>query len=65
MIATIKDIKAIDTIVTESIKAKRGSGTYSDRMEAILLTYENISMKDADCVIRLQNGTYQSVWNYA
>ena len=64
MIATIKDIKATDTIVTESIKANRGSGTYSDRMEDILLTYENISMKGADCVIRLQNGTYQSVWNY-
>lgn len=64
MIATVKDIKAVDAIVTESMKAKRGRGTYSERMEDILLTYENISMKGADCVIRLHNGSYQSVWNY-
>ena len=37
--ATIKDIKEADKIVTESMKAKRGKGTYSERMEDIMLTY--------------------------
>ena len=64
MNATIKDIKEADRIVTESMKAKRGKKTYSERMEDIMLTYENITMNGSDCVIRLQNGTYQSVWNY-
>lgn len=64
MNATIKDIKEADRIVTESIKAKRGKGTYSERMEDIMLTYENVTMNGGDCVIRLQNGTYQSIWNY-
>jgi hypothetical protein len=64
MNATIKDIKEADRIVTESMKAKRGKGTYSERMEDIMLTYENVTMNGSDCVIRLQNGTYQSIWNY-
>jgi hypothetical protein len=64
MKATIKDIKEADRIVTESMKAKRGKGTYSQRMEDIMLTYENVVMNGNDCVIRLQNGTYQSIWNY-
>lgn len=64
MIATIKDIKEADKIVTESIKAKRGNGTYSERMEDIMLTYENVAMNGSDCVIRLQNGVYNSIWNY-
>lgn len=64
MIATIQDIKDADSIVTESIKAKRGKGTYSERMEDIMLTYENVTMNGLDCVIRLHNGTYQSIWSY-
>jgi len=64
MNATIKDIKEADRIVTESIKARRGKGTYSERMEDIMLTYENVAMNGIDCVIRLQNGTYQSIWKY-
>lgn len=64
MNATIKDIKEADRIVTESIKIKRGKGTYSERMEGIMLTYENVTMNGVDCVIRLQNGTYQSIWKY-
>lgn len=64
MDATIKDIKEADRIVSESIKIKRGKGTYSERMEDIMLTYENVTMNGVDCVIRLQNGTYQSIWNY-
>ena len=64
MNATIKDIKEADRIVTESMKAKRGKGTYSDRMEDIMLTYSNVTMNGIDCVIRLQNGTYQSIWKY-
>jgi hypothetical protein len=62
--ATIKDIKEADRIVTESIKAKRGKGTYSERMENIMITYENVTMNGIDCIIRLQNGTYQSIWKY-
>ena len=64
MKATIKDIKEADRIVAESMKAKRGKGTYSERMEDIMLTYENVTMNGIDCVIRLQNGTYQSIWKY-
>ena len=64
MNATIRDIKEADKIVTESIKAKRGNGTYSERMEDIMLTYENVAMNGNDCIIRLQNGTYQSIWKY-
>jgi len=64
MKATIKDIKEADRIVTESIRAKRGKRTYSERMEDIMLAYENVTMNGIDCVIRLQNGTYQSIWNY-
>lgn len=64
MIATIQDIKDADRIVTESIKTKRGKGTYSERMEDIMLTYENVIMDGSDCVIRLHNGTYQSIWDY-
>ena len=64
MIATIKDIKEADKIVTESIKAKRGNGTYSERMEDIMLTYENVAMNGSYCVIRLRNGVYNSIWNY-
>lgn len=64
MLATIKDIKETDKIVTESMKKNKGNGSYSERMESILLTYENINMKENDCVIRLKNGTYQSIWNY-
>ena len=60
----IKNLKEADRIVTESMKAKRGKGTYSERMEDIMLTYENVTMNGGDCVIRLQNGTYQSIWNY-
>ena len=64
MKATIKDIKEADKIVAVSIKVKRGKGTYSERMEEILLTYENVMMNGIDCVIRLQNGTYKIIWNY-
>lgn len=64
MKATIQDIKQADKIVTESMKAKRGNGTYSERMESMLLAYENIQMNGTDCVIRIQNGTWQSIWNY-
>ena len=64
MKATIKDIKEANRIVTESMKAKRGKGTYSERMEDIILTYENVTMNGGDYIIRLQNGTYQSIWNY-
>jgi hypothetical protein len=64
MNATIKDIKEADRIVTESLKSKRGKGTYSERMENIMLTYKNVTMNGSDCVIRLQNGTYQSIWKY-
>lgn len=64
MNATIKDIKEADRTVTESMKAKRGKGTYSERMEDIMLTYKNVTMNGSDCVIRLQNGTYQSIWKY-
>ena len=64
MKATIKDIKEADRIVTESMKAKRGKGSYSERMEDMMLTYENVTMIGSDCIIRLQNGTYQSIWTY-
>ena len=56
--------KEADRIVTESMKAKRGKGTYSERMEDIMLTYDNVTMNGIDCIIRLQNGTYQSIWKY-
>ncbi len=64
MKATIKDIKEADKIVTESILLKKGKGSYSERMENILLHYDNVNMHGNDCVIRLQNGTYQSIWKY-
>ena len=64
MKATIKDIKATDKIVRESMKKKKGTGTYSERMEYIMLTYENVMMSGNDCIIRLRNGTYQSIWKY-
>jgi hypothetical protein len=64
MKATIKDIKEAARIVEESMKAKRGKGTFSERMEDIMITYENVTMNGLDCVIRLQNGVYQSIWKY-
>jgi len=64
MDATISDIKAADKIVTDSIKNRRGSGKYSDRLEAIMLTYDNVYKNGNDCVIRLKNGTYKSIYDY-
>lgn len=64
MIATIKDIKEADKLVCESIRKRIGKGTYSDRMEMILLNYENIKMNGLDCIIRLNNGFYESIYDY-
>ena len=64
MKATIKDIKEADVIVMNSIKAKRGHGTYSERMESIMCEYENVQKSGLDCIIRLTNGTWQSIFNY-
>jgi hypothetical protein len=64
MKATISDIKEADGIVTESMRAKRGSGTYSDRMEDIMLNYDNVRLEGVDLVIRLSSGVNKSVWDY-
>ena len=64
MNATIKDIKEADKIVVQSIKEGRGKGAYSERMEDIMLNYDNVAMNGNDCVIRLSNGTHKSIWDY-
>jgi hypothetical protein len=64
MKATKKDLQEISDIVSESMKAKRGSGSYSDRVEEIALTYDNVEMNDIqEVVIRLKNGTYYNIWD--
>ena len=64
MKATIKDIKQAAKIATESIKEGRGNSTFSERVEDMLRSYSNIYQNGLDYVIRLQNGTYQSIWKY-
>lgn len=62
--ATVKDIKETAKIVEESIKAGRGAGKFSERVENILLTYSNVYRNGLDCIIRLRNGNYESIYTY-
>lgn len=64
MKAKIKDIKEAAKIATESIKLGRGNSTFSERVEDMLKSYSNIYKNGLDYVIRLQNGTYKSIWEY-
>jgi len=63
-VATIKDIKATAQIVSESIRAGRGATGFSERVQDIMRTYSNIYVDGNDCIIRLRNGNYESIWKY-